>query len=268
MKSGLHVWIAMFEELVEYRGLIWRLLVRDISARYRQSVLGILWAFFTPLVAVIVFVWAKNNNMLPIGITAMPYPAYVFLGQMIWLLFSQGITSTANSLVGSSALLTKINFPKEVLLLAALGQTIFDFLIRIPLLILIFVWTGFLPHLNILMVPFALVPLLFLTLGIGFFASLFNAILRDISNGLSLLLIVGMLVTPVVYPPPTTWPLSFWINQINPVSGYLIAIQDLISTGTLSNPSAYISAVLLSMIIFFTGWRLFHLVEPKIAERI
>jgi lipopolysaccharide transport system permease protein len=258
----------MVHELVEYRELIWRLMVRDISARYKQSILGVLWAFLTPLVTVIVFVWAKNKNMLPIGITAIPYPAYVFLGQMVWLLFAQGIMVAANSLVGASTLLTKINFPREVLLLSALGQTIFDFLIRIPILLLIFLWTGFLPHVTIVVAPLALIPLLLLTLGIGFFASLFNAILRDVSTGLGLLLIIGMLVTPVIYPPPTTWPLSFWINHINPVSGYLIAIQDLITTGTLSNPSAYISAVLLSIIIFFTGWRFFHMVEPKIAERI
>ena len=206
IKSGIFVWIDMFRELIEYRGLIWRLMIRDISARYRQSVLGIFWSFLTPFATVIVFVWAKNSNVLPLGKTAMPYAAYVFLGQMIWLLFSQGVISTASSLVGASSLLTKINFPKEVLVIAAVGQTIFKFLIRIPLLLLIFVWTGFLPHLNILMVPFAMVPLLFLTLGIGFFISLFNAILRDIGNGLSLAMTLGMLLTPVVYPPPTKRP--------------------------------------------------------------
>lgn len=145
IKSGILVWIDMFRELIEYRGLIRRL-------------------------------------------------------------FSQGVISTASSLVGASSLLTKINFPKEGLVIAAVGQTIFEFLIRIPLLLLIFVWTGFLSHLNILMVPFAMVPLLFLTLGIGFFISLFNAILRDIGNGLSLAMTLGMLVTPVVYPPPTNDP--------------------------------------------------------------
>jgi len=145
IKSGILVWIDMFRELIEYRGLI------------------------------------------------------------RWL-FSQGVISTASSLVGASSLLTKINFPKEVLVIAAVGQTILKFLIRIPLLLLIFVWTGFLSHLNILMVPFAMVPLLFLTLGIGFFISLVNATLRDIGNGFSLAMTLRMLVTSVVYPPPTKRP--------------------------------------------------------------
>jgi lipopolysaccharide transport system permease protein len=206
IKSGILVWIDVFRELIEYRGLIWRLMIRDISARYRQSVLGIFRSFLTPLATVIVFVRAKNSKVLLIGKTAMRYAAYVFLGQMIWQLFSQGVISTASSLVGASSLLAKINFPKQVLVIAAVGQTIFKFLIRIPLLFLIFVWTDFLPHLNILMVLFAMVPLLFLTLGIGFFISLVNAILRDIGNGFSLAMTLRMLVTTVVYPPPTKRP--------------------------------------------------------------
>lgn len=268
IKGGLHVWVEMIGELGAYRHLIWRLMARDIAARYRQSVLGIFWSFLNPLLLMVMFVWAKNNQMLPIEETPIPYAAYVFLGQMLWFLFSQGVTGASASIVGASSLLTKINFPKEILVISALGQTIIDFLLRIPLLFIIFFWTGFTPHVSILFVPFVILPLILLILGIGFFLSLFNAIIRDIGNALSFILTIGMLATPVIYPPPKTGALSFWINHANPVSGILIAVQDLISLGYMHDPAAYVSSVVFSILLFCTGWRIFHLVEPRIAERI
>ena len=268
MKAGIRIWGEMFRELIEHRGLVWRLMVRDISARYKQSALGILWAFLAPLVMLIVFVWIKGKNILPIGETAMPYAAFVFLGQTVWLLFSQGLTISSNSLVAAGSLVTKINFPREVLVLSSLGQTIFQLIIRIPLLVIVFLWVGFIPEWTILLVPFAMIPLLLMIIGMGFFLSLLNAVIRDIGSILVIVMGLGMFATPVIYPPPTTWPLSFWINYINPVSGFVTAARDLTSVGYLTSPETYASATLLSILIFLAGWRLFHIVEPKIAERI
>jgi lipopolysaccharide transport system permease protein len=258
----------MVHELAEYRELIWRLMVRDIAGRYRQSVLGVFWSFLTPLFIMGVFVVVKNKNILPIGDTALPYPAYVFIGQMVWLLFSQGITSAANSLISSGSLLAKINFPKEVLIISAIGQTVFDFFVRIPVLIIILLWVGYTPRLTILFVPLILVPLLLLIFGLGLLLAVFNALIRDVGNALNILLTALMFASPILYPPPTTWPLAFWINHVNPVSGFLIAAQDLAAKGSINDPAGYFSAVLFSIVTLFVGWRVFHLIEPKIAERI
>ena len=70
--TGIHAWSDMVHELVEYRKLIWRLMVRDIPTRYRQSVLGIFWSFLIPLFTVGIFVVVKNNKIIPIGDTALP----------------------------------------------------------------------------------------------------------------------------------------------------------------------------------------------------
>jgi lipopolysaccharide transport system permease protein len=267
-KTGIRAWSDMVNELIEYRELIWRLMVRDISARYRQSVLGVLWSFLTPLFIMGIFVVVKNNKIIPIGDTTLPYPAYVFIGQMVWLLFSQGLTSSAHSLISSGSLLAKINFPKEVLIISAIGQTVFDFIIRIPLLIIIFLWVGFTPKLTILLVPLIMIPLLFLIVGLGLLIAIFNAIIRDVGNALTIVLAALMFASPILYPPPTTWPLNFWINYINPVSGFLIAVYDLIAVGYLTNSGAYLYALIISVFMLFVGWRIFHLIEPKIAERI
>jgi lipopolysaccharide transport system permease protein len=268
LNGGLRVWPEMFRELIESRGIIWRLIVRDITARYKQSILGIFWSFVSPLVMMLVFVWLKSSNILPISDTTMPYAAFVIMGQVIWHIFAYGMTSSANSLVGSSSLLTKINFPKETLLFSSLGQTIFEFLIRIPLLLLVFFWVGFVPKLTILLVPLTIVPLLFMVVGFGFFIALFNAVIRDTRNILGIAVSLGMFVTPVIYPPPESYPLSFLINYLNPVSAFITTARDLASLGYLTDPAAFVSSGTLSFLLFFVGWRMFHLAEPKIAERI
>jgi lipopolysaccharide transport system permease protein len=268
MKAGIRVWADMFRELVEFRGLIWRLIIRDLSARYKQSIFGILWAFITPLIMMLIFVWIKNKNILPIGETVIPYAAFVFTGQMVWLLFSQGVTTSANSLVAAGNMLTKINFPREVLIFSAIGQTIFDFLIRIPLLIIIFIWVAFVPDFSTLLSFVILVPLLLLITGLGFFLSLLNSITRDISSALGIIMNLGMFVTPVIYPPPETWPISFLINIVNPVSGFVTAFRDLMVSGHMANPESYMLSLIISLLIFILGWRFFHLAESMIAERV
>ena len=268
VKAGIRVWPEMIRELSQARGLIWRLVVRDLSARYKQSFLGVFWAFLIPLVMMVTFVWIKNKSILPIGNTAMPYAAFVFLGQVVWLLFSQGITKTANCFVAAGSMLTKINFPKESLVISAMGETIFDFILRLPLLAIVFWWTGFMPHAAIILLPVLLLPLLLMVIGLGFLVALLNAVFRDISSLLTIVVYLGMFLTPVVYPPPQGWPLSFCINFLNPMSGYVIAARDLAVAGTLTEPASYLFAVAVSLLIFLAGWRLMHLVEPKIAEMV
>ena len=268
LKTGIGIWTYMVKELFESRGLIWRLVVRDITSSYKQSILGILWVFIAPLFIMLAFIWVKEKNILPIGKTEMPYAAFMFTGQMIWLFFSQGITSATSSLVTAGNMLTKINFPREVLIFSAIGTTIFNFLIRIPLLLAIYLWVDFTPDIKIIFMPFILLPLFFLIIGFGFILSLLNAVMRDIRRVLGIIINLGMFATPVIYPPPQDWPFSFLINIVNPVSSFITAARDLATSGNLSNPYSYLLSLIFSLLIFFTGWRLFHLTEPKIAERV
>lgn len=268
IRLGLKIWPEMLRELNQSRGLIWRFMVRNISARYKQSVLGIFWSFITPLVMTLVFVWVKNTNILPIAKTDMPYILFVFLGQMVWLLFAAGVSKTSNSLVSAGPMLGKINFPKEVIVISAMGEVFFDFLLRIPLLIFILIWTGTTPGLSIFLMPFAILPLIMLTLGIGYMVALFNAILRDTGNIITLILSLGMFATPIIYPPPESWPLSFLVNHLNPISSFVTTSRDLVFSTKLTDPTAFVSSSLLAVLLFFFSWRVFHILEPMVAERI
>lgn len=268
LKKGIRVWPEMVREIIGARGLLWRLVMRDISVRYRQSFLGILWAFLTPLALMFAFLFIQSLNVLPISDTAIPYAAFLFLGQMVWLFFSHGVSSSTNALVDAGALLNKINFPREVLILSSVGLAIFEFVLRIPLLFLVFLSVGFVPNPAIILVPIILIPLMFLVLGMGFFLSLFNALFRDVGAIVGIVLTLGMFTAPIVYPPPTRWPFSFLVNHVNPISAFVTAARDLAIFGRLGDFQGYVMASLVSFLIFLVNWRFFHLVEPKIAEKV
>jgi len=268
LKKGALVWPEMVRELIDARGLLWRLVMRDISVRYRQSFLGILWAFLTPLALMFAFLFIQSLKILPISGTAMPYAAFLFLGQMVWLFFSHGVSSSTNALVDAGALLNKINFPREVLVLSSVGLAIFEFALRIPLLLLVFLSVGFVPKPAILLVPFILLPLMLLVLGVGFCLSLFNALFRDVGAIVGIVLTLGMFAAPIVYPSPTRWPFSFLVNHVNPISAFVTAARDLAFLGRLGDPQGYAMASLGSFLIFLVSWRFFHLVEPRIAEKV
>ncbi|MCH9021339.1 MAG: ABC transporter permease [Planctomycetes bacterium] len=268
---GWGIWRQMFRELTRSRELIWRLFLRDLSGRYRQSIFGYFWAVLPAIVMVVTFTYLNHRKILPehFSQTDLPYPAYVLLGMTVWQLFSTGLVRTTHSLANARAIILKINFSRESLVIAAFGESVFNFLIRLVLVALVFIWLRDDIKLcwTVVCVPLVLIGLCFLSIGFGFFLSIANAVFRDIGNGLALVLTFAMFLSPVVYPAPTEGPLVL-INYLNPVSPYIIAVQDLVSKGHLSQPVPLIGAYIFSVVIFLLGWRLFHLAISRIAERL
>jgi lipopolysaccharide transport system permease protein len=162
-------------------------------------------------------------------------------------------------------LVTKVNFPKEALVAAAIGQPFFDFAIRLVPVILVFTWHGIVPKWQSVLLPLTLIPALLLALGLGFVLSITNLVLRDVGNILSTALTFGMFLAPVLYPPPADWPLSL-INIVNPFSPLLIASQDLIAFGSLTMPRAFLFSCLFSTLVFLLGWRFFRLAIPRVSQ--
>jgi lipopolysaccharide transport system permease protein len=264
---GLAVWRDMVQELIASRELTWRLFLRDFSARYRQSVLGYLWAVVPVLVTVATFTWLNRARVLPIAGTSLPYPVFVLLGMTIWQLFAGGLTGATQSLVNAGSLITKINFPRETLVLAAFGQSVFEFIVRAALVAAAFLLYRVTPCWTVILIPLAMLPLCLFTLALGFVFSLLNGVLRDAGQMITFLLTFWMFLTPVVYPAPTQGAKTL-INVLNPVSPFVIATQDLTSRGYLTQPGNFAIGCLVSMAAFLLAWRIFHLTETRIAERI
>ncbi|MBI4309263.1 MAG: ABC transporter permease [Candidatus Omnitrophica bacterium] len=265
LKLGMKIWAEMFRELFQFRELIWRLFIRDLSAKYKQSVLGNLWSLVMPFVAIGTFMYLNHAGILDIGQTQMPYPLYALIGLSVWQVFATGLSSGANSLVGAGDLITKISFPREVLVIASMAQSVFEFLIKFVLIIVFFLVFQFSPSWNIVFLPLVLVPLVFLTVGLALILALLNGVMRDIGNIVSLLLMFLMFLTPVLYPIPGKGLLFFELNFLSPLVN---APRDLIAFGHIQQPGHFMMAAGISLLIFLVSWRIFHLAETKIPERM
>jgi lipopolysaccharide transport system permease protein len=264
LRNGQAGWRIMVKELVNSRRLIWLLILRDISVRYRQSVLGYVWAMIPQIVTVGAFAILNAWRVVPMGKTAIPYVIYAAWGISVWQLFAGCLSACTTSLAAAGSLVTKINFPRECLVIAAIGQPIFDFFVRLVPVLAVFAWYGVTPSWSTMFLPLVLCPVILLGVGFGFILSIANLAIKDTGNALGTALTIGMFLTPVLYPPPVRWPFTL-INVVNPLSPLLTATQDLISLGSLTGPASFAAACLFAVFVSLVGWRIFRLTILRAA---
>jgi len=266
IKLGIRVWSEMFHEIFRSRELIWRLFVRNLSAKYKQTVLGYVWALIMPFVAIGTFVFLNRAGVLNIGETDVPYTLFALIGITVWQIFAVGIQSGTNSIVEAGGMIARINFPRETLVCASMALAIFEFLIKLVLIVICFIVFQFAPNwLGVLLFPFALLPLLILTLGLSLILSLVNCIMRDTVNIVNLLATFLMFLTPVLYPAKGDYQIFF---KLNPLSTLVNTPRDLLISGTVKEPVDFFVVSVLSVVLLLGAWRIFHLVETKMPERV
>ena len=254
-------------ELKKNRWLIFQLFKRDFFTIYKQSFIGVLWAVIIPIVSVGTFIVLNQSGVFAIGDIDVPYPIYAVLGMAFWQLFSTGLIASSNSLVAAGSMITKINFSKKSLVIASTGQAIVSFLIQLFLIVILFVYYGFKPNIAILLIPITMIPMMLLTLGLGFILSILNGIMRDIGKIIAVLMTFLMFLTPVLYKKPTTGILATFTNY-NPLY-YLVSVpRELVLKGTISEWKGFLIASIASFIIFIMCLIVFHLTETRVAERI
>lgn len=265
-RLGLRVWSQMFRDLWGARELVARLIQRDISVRYRQSILGYIWALIPPIVTVAIFTFLVRHRAFPIGALPLPYPVYALTGMTLWGLFAGSLSACTASLVNAGSLVTKINFPKETLVIAAVGQPLFDFALRLLPVIGVFIWYNVVPAWQSVFIVLLLLPVVLTAVGLGFLLSITNLVIRDVANAVGMVLSFGMFFAPVLYPPPVRWPF-YLVNVLNPFSPVLRAMHDLLATGRVTQPALLLASALFALLVFLVGWRVFRLTMPRVAER-
>ena len=207
-----------FAELWHYRELLWILAKRDIQVRYKQTILGILWAAIQPFAQMIIFtlLFAKNGFSTD-GIVP---PVFYFSGSICWLLFASALTNAGNSLTTNQNLITKVYFPRLVMPIAACVTGLVDFAISFLLLIVLMAWYHVAPTRTILLLPvFALLAVL-ASLAIGLWLSALNVQYRDVRYVLTFVVQFWFFATPVIYPASILK--KHWervIVALNPMSG-------------------------------------------------
>jgi lipopolysaccharide transport system permease protein len=264
-RMGLRVYLEMARELHAARGLLWRLIWRDLLLRTRVSFLGLFWSVAQPLALMLIFLFLRRAGIIDTGEVAVPYALLAFAGVIHWNLFASMLTYASNSLLGAANLVARVRFPREVLVLAACGRAVLDWLFALPVLAVLFLWFGVAPAWTVLLVPFALLPLLLLGTGLGMVVAMLALPIRDVTHALPLIMTPLMFISPVLYELPSggAWRVVAAINPMNP---FLRAVRDLLFTGTLSDPVLWAGWAVGALLVFALAWRLFCLMMPKVPE--
>lgn len=267
VRTPLKLLRSMWRDLRSSRELAWRLFIRDISARYRQSLLGVVWAFVPPIITSLVFIVLQARSSIDFGVTDIPYPVYVLVGTILWQLFTESLNAPLKTLTAARAMLVKINFPREALIVSAILVVLFDLLIKIAVLTVIFIVFGLQPTWGLLLAPFAILMIMMLGISIGLLVTPIGMLYTDITSSLPVITQLLFFVTPIVYSPPQSFPFSL-IATVNPISPLLIAARDLITKGTITNVAPFLIITGLTFVLFFFAWILYRVALPIIIERM
>ncbi len=257
----------MWRDLLASRELAWRLLVRDISAQYRQSFLGIFWAIIPAVITAAGFTLAKNNGIVNIGNTDLPYPAYVMFSMTLWQTFVEALNAPIQGVNGGKAMLARINFPREALVLSKLGEVFFNFGVKLILIVILFIWFKMPISGSVILAPVALIHLVALGTFIGLILAPMGALYQDISRAISLATGLWLFLTPVVYPVPNGGIFGT-IVKFNPVTPLLVTTRELATTGTVSDPMGFWLASSIGLVGLFFAWIIYRVSMPYIVERI
>ncbi len=244
----------------------WQLAQRDMQARYRQTLLGYLWAVLPALGATAAFMLMKSSKILNVGETTIPYPVYVFVGSLFWQLFTTSLSRPIEVVQVNRNVMAKIQFPRLSLLVAALLLVLYDTLIKLCLLPLIFLAFGSWPDADIVYLPLVLLAFIFLGNAIGILLSPLNLIFHDVKIVIPIIMAVLVLLTPVGYVTPETGWLKT-IVELNPLTSLIDAARGSLSSMPMPPLMSWGLTGLLSGIFMVVSVVVYLVSLPIIIER-
>ena len=260
-------WVSIdFRDLWIHRELLYFLAKRDINVRYKQTLLGGLWAIIQPLASMVVFsfFFGRLAKMPSDGI---PYPIFVYAGLVTWTYFTNALSGSGNSLVGNANLITKVYFPRLIVPAVACIVGLLDFSIALSVLAVLMAWYRIMPTAALLLFPL-LVGLTFLcALGGGLWLSALNVQYRDVKYAIPFLIQLGMFLSPVIYPS-SILKNHRWVMALNPMAGIIEACRSaLLGRSPLDWGMLGISAFMICL-LFVSGLYYFRRTEKKFADFI
>jgi len=261
-------WVSLkLRDLWEYRELLYFLTWRDIKVRYKQTVLGAAWAIIQPFFTMVVFS-LFFGKLAGIPSDGIPYPIFSFAALVPWTFFSNALSQSAASLVGSSRLITKIYFPRLTIPIAAVLSGVVDFLLAFIVLLGMMLFYGITPTINVIWLPFLLVLALVTALGVGLWLSAMNVQFRDVRYAVPFMVQAWMFASPIAYPSSLLdepWRTLYGINpMVGVVEGFRWA---LLGTATAPGPIIVVSS-LASLALLVSGAFYFRRMEKTFADVI
>ena len=257
--------ILPVRDLWEYRDMLLYLVLRDIKARYTQSVLGIGWAVLQPLFLMIVFT-VIFGKLVKINTNGMDYAVFSYTALVPWAYFSNSLMLTTGSLIQNSNLLSKVFFPRIVLPMSTVLSTLVDFFIAFILVIVLMIWYQVSPTLWVLFLPALLLLMVVLSVSLG---SLFTALAiqyRDVRHGISFLVQGMMYASPVVYPVSIIPDKYRLIYGLNPMAGVIEGFRSALLGATPMPWDLIIVGTIVTLVLAVIGLTYFKFTERIFAD--
>jgi len=220
IKASDNLFKLNIAEVWEYRELLFMFVWRDITVRYKQSLIGIGWAVIQPVMTMVIFsiIFGYLAKLPSDGI---PYPVYTFCALLPWNYFARSLTDSSDSLVSSSNLITKVYFPRLILPLSKVLAGFVDFAIAFVILFVLMVWYQITPSYGIFLLPVFILIAMLTAFGIGLWLTALNVKYRDIRFVVPFMTQLWMYTSPVAYSTsliPEKWQ---WLYGLNPMVGVI-----------------------------------------------
>lgn len=243
-----------------------QLAVRDIKAQYRQSYLGLLWIFITPLLTGGVWIFLNLTGTVGLSDTGIPYPIFVFSGTLLWSVITEAVNSPAQSTNAARGLMSKLNFPKEALIISGIYKLLFNSSVKVILLVIFVFVFGIGFHWSLLLLPVAIFGSLLFGTTIGLIITPIGMLYTDVSKIISMGFRLLMFVSPVLYTIPDQG-LMRTVMQLNPITPIIETGRSML-TGTSPEFLGYFLVVIMCCIpLFLLGLLSYKISIPIIVER-
>lgn len=260
--------IHILEDIWRYRELFYFLAWRDIKVRYKQTILGIVWALLQPLVTMIVFT-IFFHNVVHISSGNIPYPVFAYSGLLFWNYFSSTLSDVSNSMITNQSIITKVFFPRIIIPISTTIVGLVDFGVAFVFLIVLMLFYHIYPDPLGMLVTILCLGVTILSLwGIGIFLSVLNVRYRDVRYALPFFIQLLLFVTPVIYPVSLAPKEFHTLFYLNPMTGVIeLARSAILHMGTMNWTGFGISII--SSIVFLGGSLLyFNHYERELADII
>jgi len=267
-RSPLHHLRAIALDLPRAHELGLRLFKRNLKALYRQSVLGFAWALIPPLVTAALWIFLRGTGVMSVGDSGISYPVFVLTGTLLWQIFAEAINAPINSVNSNKAMLSKINIPREGLLLSGLYELLFNILIKVLLITLVIVWfkqditlTG------LLMVPVGILATVITGFAIGLALVPIAMLFTDIQRGISVILPFLMYLTPIIYPIPKSGAFAKFM-MFNPMAAIIPQTRNWLTAQPPADLTLFWIYTAGFSLLLILSLIIYRLAMPLIIERI
>jgi homopolymeric O-antigen transport system permease protein len=260
-------WSALnLRDLWAYRELLYFLTWRDVKVRYKQTALGVAWAVLQPLLTMLIstLIFGRLGGFSA-RTGGIPYPIFAYAGLLPWTFFSNAITTSGNSLVGSANLITKVYFPRMIIPGAAVAAGLVDFFIALLLLIGLMIYYQVAPTRNLLLFPGLVFLTALLATSVGMWLSALNVKYRDVRFALPFIVQLWLFLSPVFYPSNALPEKYRWVFALNPLTGIIDAYRSSLFGLAINWTALGISALITMVLLVYAAYS-FRRMEKTFAD--